>query len=718
MRVRACWLLAGLLADGAQGRMLELTARDGNVNESQAVSDPTSAWRTFSCMVPFTASDNTPFLMLYGGTATTGETNPLKVADKGTNSLQVFNMKNNRWYAPGTANAPKTGPVLPGCGADSGSIWVYDPQYSVADKASTSVSLLDSVHWSWSTPTQQGQLPVTRFGAAFAYVPNKQAFYMHGGIPLDDKTNTATSSSSAANNLDILSPNDLKWGYASNGPARMYHTMCYMKSIDSIVLFGGTDSGADSYNDVKLLSTSSNTWQYSLKIAGDAPAERLLHSAVCADDTMYVFGGVHNINDDPSDSTVWMLTANSSTEFVWSKAPISSVNQGTGPTARAGHSAAIYNGNMYIYGGVGSSGQDGAMYKLDLAKWQWSRTDVAGSSDDSQTSSKNKTAVLIAAIISSVLGVVVIGITATVLYRIIRRRNGTFLGRRQRSDDVHGALDSDDDQMPGAETTEQKENGDMVHGIHDSAAYAYSLNGQETNLSASGSHVQNPADITAASDRAPLPRFSPASNGSTAIIEPAGAFAVAGSVERGHARMASDRYASSNNESPVTTPTSVSGGQALLSPYRDGVGSSRHMLDTMRARARSLSNRIVPTRLSAAFSDTSAALASNTVGRRRRTNATSSTAANRRSAATSQTEANIYGPDYLRLENEYRQAEAINEILLSGQPIPAWLRDAVNQAQSDTDRQQSEQSGTATTASPAAESARQFTVANPDSKTN
>ncbi|KAJ2119441.1 hypothetical protein GGH17_005605, partial [Coemansia sp. RSA 788] len=405
-------------------------ARDGNLNDSQAVSDPSSAWRAFSCMVPFTASDNTPFLMLYGGT-TSDETNPLKVADKGLNSLQVFNTKSNKWYAPSTANAPKTGPVLPGCGAAAGNVWVYDPQYGAPNKASTSVSLLDSVHWSWSMPTQQGQLPVTRFGAAFAYVPSKQAFYMHGGIPLDDTTNTADSSASAANNLDILSPNDLKWGYASNGPARMYHTLCYMKSTESIVLFGGADGNIDSYNDVKVLSAVTNTWQYSPKIDGNAPAERLLHSAVCTDDTMYVFGGVHSIKDDPSDSTVWMLKASNDSGFVWSKAPISGSSQGSGPTARAGHSAAIYDGNMYIYGGVGPSGQDGTMYKLDLAKWQWSRIDIAGSSGDAQKDNKNKTAVLIAAIISSVLGVVVVGITATVIYRVVRRRNGGFGDRRQ-----------------------------------------------------------------------------------------------------------------------------------------------------------------------------------------------------------------------------------------------------------------------------------------------
>ncbi|KAJ2497971.1 hypothetical protein GGH96_004686 [Coemansia sp. RSA 1972] len=677
MHLRFLWVLYTLSVLGSvYGRVLESVARDGNLNDSQAVSDASSAWRTFSCMVPFTASDNTPFLMLYGGT-TSDETNPLKVADKGLNSLQVFNTKSNRWYAPSTANAPKTGPVLPGCGAAAGNVWVYDPQYGAPNKAATSVSVLDSVHWSWSMPTQQGQLPVARFGAAFAYVASKQAFYMHGGIPLNG-SNTG-GSASATNNLDILSPNDLKWGYASNGPARMYHTLCYMQSTESIVLFGGADGNIDSYNDVKVLSTATNTWQYSPKIDGGAPAERLLHTAVCTDDTMYVFGGVHSINDDPSDSTVWMLKANGS-GFVWSKAPISGSAQGSGPTARAGHSAAIFDGSMYVYGGVGPSGQDGTMYKLDLAKWQWSRIDIAGSNGDAQKD-KSKTAVLIAAIISSVLGVVVVGITATVVYRVVRRRNGGVGDRRH--SDAHSAAGGESN--VAAERKDSAEQGDGM-----------GCNGAD--LSRSELYLQNLASQASTSDRLPLPRFSPTSN-STAIVAPLNTSSTG--HEHSHARLPSDAYTDSNS-SPLTAPASIRTGHALL-PVQSSAESSRHMLDTVRARARSLSSKLVPTRLSAAFSDTAHPVPS---AGRKRTDATNSA---RRSTAASQV-ANMYGPDYSRMQNEYRQAEAINAILLSGQPIPAWLRDAVK-VQTDSDAQSNANAETNSADLPP-ESARRFTIAN------
>ncbi|KAI8320945.1 hypothetical protein GQ54DRAFT_262693, partial [Martensiomyces pterosporus] len=408
----------------ATGSAGGFSRREGNLDGVQAVSDASSAWRAFACMVPFTASDSTPLLMLYGGTSNGSAKDPLNVAENGAGGIRVFDTNNSKWYAPNKTNAPKTGPILPGCGASPGIIWVYDPQYGVADKASTAVGLLDSVHWSWSSPTEQGQLPVTRFGAAFAYASSTQKFYMHGGIPLNGDSNTAATPPGIANNLDILAPSTLSWDYASNGPGRKYHTLCYMSSIDSIVLFGGSDQNTASYNDVKLFSIKKNVWDYNVVPSGPSPAERILHSAVCTEDTMYVFGGLHSINDAPSDSAVWMLKANTASSFTWSRASISSSSQGTGPTARAGHAAAVFNNNMYIYGGIGSSGQDSMMYKLDLAKLEWSKTTASGSGSDSGSggSGGTSTRVLIAAIVSSVLGVICIGIAAVVFYRWNRRR--------------------------------------------------------------------------------------------------------------------------------------------------------------------------------------------------------------------------------------------------------------------------------------------------------
>ncbi|KAJ2726166.1 hypothetical protein GGI07_000805 [Coemansia sp. Benny D115] len=713
--------------------------REGNLSETQAVTDPASTWRAFACMVPFTASDNTPLIMLYGGTDDSSAHNPLDVASKGMNKLQVFDTKNNKWYAPPTANAPKTGPVLPGCGAASGNIWVYDPQYSIPKKASTAVSLLDSVHWSWSAPTEQGQLPVTRFGAAFSYVPSSSSFYMHGGIPLKDDTNTADNPPGIANNVDILSPSTISWTYASNGPARKYHTLCYMSSIDALILFGGSDMDIESYNDIKVLKVKNNLWQYSVKITGDPPAERLLHSAVCTEDTMYVFGGLHSINDDPSDSSVWVLKASGEAEFAWSKAPINtSGTQSTGPTARAGHSAALYNNNMYIYGGVGPSGQDATMYKLDLGSWTWSQTNSSGGSGvEGQKEKKAKTAVLIASIVSSVLGVITIGIAATVIYRLIRRWRGQAFGG------VAGRRHSS-----GADSDASSNNSDMngdIAAVSESKNDHLGRRGTDASYYQDDSHHNKYADAPPDSGTAdmthPSPAFiGPSSNRSSIVAFGLPLIPAIGDnhrhpIESGESSNTARTPAeeglatdSLNCESPETAPESISTERELLSSKESGglytqptasasvsasasAGANRGVFNSMRAHARSISSRIVPSRVSIAFSDSTVAVphlppnsplstgasvrASNRKGRAD-TNGSSTSVARRDRKSTiidQHTAADMYGRDYSRLENEYRQAEAINQILLSGQPIPTWLRDAVNQAQQDEHHTQAQDSG-------------------------
>ncbi|KAJ2613175.1 hypothetical protein H4S08_002352 [Coemansia sp. RSA 1365] len=720
------------VSDGAHA--IELVAREANLYDSQAVSDPSSAWRAFGCMVPFTTLDDKTFLMLYGGTSSLKDKDPLSIADKGTNTLQVFDINNNKLYAPATANTPKVGPVLPGCGAASGNIWVYDSQYGVPGNASKAVSLLDDVHWSWSSPTQLGQLPVMRFGAAFVYVPDNRCFYMHGGIPLSENTNKEKSSSDTANNLDVLSPSKLTWGYASNGPARKYHTMCYMSAIESIVVFGGADGNVESYNDIKLINTKTNTWKYSIPVEGDAPSQRILHSAVCSNDTMYVFGGMHSSTDDPFDSIVWLLTANDEGNLTWSRAPISSSNQNIGPTARAGHSASFHDGHMYIYGGIGIGDYDDTMYKLDVRSWEWSRTSVTNSSAKAQSDSNNKTAVLIAAIVSSVLGVMVIGIAATIIYRVLRRRNREFSSLNHGQGDGSSILSGNphadgSGAMNGSKGDNGQGGGKVPYNGDSTISYTGLYDGDRTNASdilihpnekstqgsAQSSHDRETAE------RAEVTHLGSGSDSSTgaAATLPISAHSCGASMGDISPMFSTGvPINTSNSGTPITSPISMKSGRtALLPTSKDSPSSRQQMVDSVRAHARSLSHRFGASRFTAAFSDGSdEPVPEVPPTRRRRTSALPSTSTTRRSVASSKhtTVANLYGSDQARMENEYRQAEAINEILLSGQPIPTWLRDAVNQAGGEDigHRSENADSTAAAPSSPSADLGRRFMIAN------
>ncbi|KAJ2783484.1 hypothetical protein GGI15_002564 [Coemansia interrupta] len=617
---------------GASSETAMLTAdrRSANLNETQVVTDAAAAWRAFACLVPFTASDSSALMLLYGGTNDAGATDPLSIASSGLNSIQVFDIASNKWYAPSTEGGPSVGPVLPGCGASSSSIWVYDSQYGVTDKASTAVGFLDSTNWSWSTPTETGQLPVTRFGAAFAYAPSTKLFYMHGGIPLSDNTNTADSPPGIANNMDLLTPSSDSWMYASNGPARKYHTLCYMESIESLVMFGGSDQNIASYNDVKVFSTKTNIWQYAVTVNGDMPAERILHSAVCADDKMYMFGGLHSIKDSPSDSAVWILKASSATNFTWSKAPIvTGSGESTGPTARAGHSAVMYNDQMYIYGGIGPSGRDSTMYALDLDKWAWSTSTVSSGSDSSQGSRSN-TRVLVAAIVASVLGVICIGIAAFVFYRWNRRRGS-----------------SNCTSSMTAECTDGDKGDDILEQKHDNLGF-------DNDDIATGRQIQSDSTIN---DNGMTALAAAAHTGDandySRQYEEAGYLFMGGAgstVVHGRNRN-SDIVANNYLPLPHTNPSLGSSMVTFsppMSPAAQSTSAAEIRAGTGYSDANSQTQIIAPQ------------------------TPTSAHAQHPRNS-----------PDAPEVADSYTHADIVSSILHSGQPIPAWLREAARRASTE-----------------------------------
>ncbi|KAJ2390581.1 hypothetical protein GGI05_003181, partial [Coemansia sp. RSA 2603] len=605
--------------------------RSANLNATQVVTDAAAAWRAFACLIPFTASDSTALMLLYGGTNNVGATDPLSIASSGLSSIQVFDIAKNVWYAPSTEGEPSVGPILPGCGASSDSIWVYDSQYGVTGKDSSAVSFLDSTNWSWSAPTETGQLPVTRFGAAFAYAASTKLFYMHGGIPLSDDSNTADNPPGIANNMDLLSPSSDSWMYASNGPARKYHTLCYMDSIESLVMFGGSDQNIASYNDVKVFSTKTNIWQYAVNVNGEMPAERILHSAVCVDDTMYIFGGLHSINDSPSDSAVWILKASSATNFTWSKAPIvTSSGKSTGPTARAGHSAVLYNNQMYIYGGIGPSGQDSTMYALDLGKWTWSTSTISNSNNDSQGTRSN-TRVLVAAIVASVLGVICIGIATFMFYRWNRRRGSPNCTPSTDAEYMDG--DNGDDALEHKQSDLCFENGDI--GAEQQVQSDSTINANGATARTAVTHTSDANDYTRHYEEA-------------GYLFMGGACSTTG---RGRNRN-SDIVANNYLPSPHANPSLGSSMVTFSPPLSPAPHSSS--ADEIRVGA-GFTNSNSQTQISTPQSPTS--------------------------AYTRHQQSSADAPE---VSDTYTHADIVSSILHSGQPIPAWLREAARRASTES----------------------------------
>lgn len=104
--------------------------------------------------------------------------------------------------------------------------------------------------------------------------------------------------------------------------------------------------------------------------SGVRPSPRKDHSAVSHDGCMYIFGGRGSKGEFYDDTFCLDLG-----EKKWTELKI----KGKKPSPRCGHSAAVYNGQMFIYGGVsGQKKNDKEIYVLDLISLEWSKFAVEG----------------------------------------------------------------------------------------------------------------------------------------------------------------------------------------------------------------------------------------------------------------------------------------------------------------------------------------------------
>mmetsp|Transcript_1956 Transcript_1956/g.2549 ORF Transcript_1956/g.2549 Transcript_1956/m.2549 type:complete len:256 (+) Transcript_1956:104-871(+) len=111
------------------------------------------------------------------------------------------------------------------------------------------------------------------------------------------------------------------------------------KLADSMIIFGGVTENGEILNDVWEYSFKKSSWN-KLETEGDVPVPRWGHSAVIFQNELWVFGGFTNSwNND-------FYCLNLATRK-WRK-----INAEGAPTARHFHSANVYNDRMYIFGGL------------------------------------------------------------------------------------------------------------------------------------------------------------------------------------------------------------------------------------------------------------------------------------------------------------------------------------------------------------------------------
>ncbi|CEL93722.1 unnamed protein product [Vitrella brassicaformis CCMP3155] len=117
---------------------------------------------------------------------------------------------------------------------------------------------------------------------------------------------------------------------------------------DTLVVFGGVMLDVKYFNDINVYDTNARRWSQP-KITGEVPEERAGHTATLIGGDMYIFGGSNNFG---SFSDVMRYDTKN---HRW----LRGIPQGTlRPVGRSNH-AAVYDGNgrIYIYGGYTQEGK-------------------------------------------------------------------------------------------------------------------------------------------------------------------------------------------------------------------------------------------------------------------------------------------------------------------------------------------------------------------------
>ncbi|XP_066467830.1 actin-fragmin kinase-like isoform X2 [Tiliqua scincoides] len=147
------------------------------------------------------------------------------------------------------------------------------------------------------------------------------------------------------------------------------HTMVDYQGI--LYIFGGMVDSAFTQrkNPLWMYDTDSTKWMKRQLTAvegeGCVPANRKGHSAIVYRGSMYLYGGYIDIKG--ASQEFWTLCLDAKQ---WS--PISAASYGSSPGPRHGHSAVVYGNGMYLFGGLMGLSEQKDFWKWDFMSANWS----------------------------------------------------------------------------------------------------------------------------------------------------------------------------------------------------------------------------------------------------------------------------------------------------------------------------------------------------------
>ncbi|XP_025022133.1 leucine-zipper-like transcriptional regulator 1 [Python bivittatus] len=154
---------------------------------------------------------------------------------------------------------------------------------------------------------------------------------------------------------------------------RYKHACCICRGF--LYVYGGRRN--TSLSDFWRFKIGSNEWE-KLENSKDGPEELEEHTMVDYQDILYIFGGMVDSAFTQKRNPLWMYDTDS-TKWIACQLPAVE-GEVLVPVNRKGHSAVVYSGNMYIYGGyIDIKGASQEFWTFHFSTKQWAPVSAASS---------------------------------------------------------------------------------------------------------------------------------------------------------------------------------------------------------------------------------------------------------------------------------------------------------------------------------------------------
>jgi N-acetylneuraminic acid mutarotase len=226
----------------------------------------------------------------------------------------------------------------------------------------------DSNQWTKNL-TQSENAPTARYGHTLVAMDSKASILFGGKVNDDEYLNDMWR-------FDITDKKWTKIEQTNPIKSRAHHTSIVHNN--TMYVFGGSDEESI-FDELWAFDIDSCTWTNQTQTE-NWPSPRDNHTSILFNDCIIMFGGMDN---EGSMDELWSYNL---VTKEWTK-------RNKGPTKRAGHSAVVHGGAMFIYAGVNQSETDAKYlndmwaYHLTNNKWHtvaWKKKQVQENVDDEE----------------------------------------------------------------------------------------------------------------------------------------------------------------------------------------------------------------------------------------------------------------------------------------------------------------------------------------------